>query len=108
MIPSAAGTASLRSRLRTVAQIGPVEVRHRDGLDAVDLAEVVNAHDVLVRHLAGEDQLLFEPALHFPRCLGIARCLGPNDFQRDALPELGVPHLVDGAHPADPENLDDG
>jgi hypothetical protein len=71
------------------------------------LAEVVNAHDVLVRHLAGEDQLLLEPALHFPCGLRVPSRLGPNDLQCDPLPELGVPHLVDGAHPADPENLDD-
>ena len=32
-------------------EVVALDVRHRDVLDAVDLAEIVNANDVLVRHL---------------------------------------------------------
>ena len=41
-------------------EIVALHVRHRDVLDAVDLAEVVNADDVLVRDLAREQQLVLE------------------------------------------------
>ena len=61
------GTGSLPSRFRIVARSAPVDVRHRDVLDAVDLAEVVNADDVLVRDLAGEQQLALEAPLDFGR-----------------------------------------
>ena len=46
-------------------EVGAVDVRHRDVLDAVDLAEVVNADDVLVRDLAGQQQFALEAALDF-------------------------------------------
>ena len=41
-------------------QIVAFDVRHRDVLDAIDLAEVMNADDVLVRDLAPEEQLVLE------------------------------------------------
>ena len=41
----------------------PCDVRHRDVLDAVDLAEVVDADDVLVRDLAREQQFALEAPL---------------------------------------------
>ena len=44
-------------------QVRALDVRHRDVLDAVDLADVVNADDVLVGDLAGEQQLALEPSL---------------------------------------------
>ena len=101
------GHRQLAVPLQHGREIRAFEVRHRDVLDAVDLAEIVNADDVLVGHLAGEDQFLLEPALHFPRRFRVARCLGANDFEGDPLPELGVPHLVHRTHTANAENLDD-
>ena len=38
-------------------EVCALDVRHRDVLDAVDLAEVVDADDVLVGDLARENQL---------------------------------------------------
>ena len=54
-------------RLQHGRQIGAVDVRHRDVLDAVDLAEIVNADDVLVGDLAGEQQLALESSFDFGR-----------------------------------------
>ena len=99
--------AACPSRFEHGREIRALEVRHRDVLDAVDLAEIVNADDVLVRDLAGEDQLLLEPALHLPRRIRVARRLGADDFERDPLPELRVPHLVHRAHPANAQHFDD-
>ena len=44
-------------------QVRPLDVRHRDVLDAVDLSEVVNADDVLVRDLTRQEQFLLEAPL---------------------------------------------
>ncbi len=88
-------------------QIRALEVRHRDVLDAVDFAEVVNADDVLVRDLPCEQQLLLEPALDRARGIPIARRLGTDHFHRDHDVELGVPRLIHGAHPAHAEHADD-
>ena len=41
------------------------------------------------------------------RRVRIARRLGPNDLHRDRDLELLVPRLIDGAHAADAEQLDD-
>ena len=60
-------TGSLPSRFRTRRQVGALDERHRDVLDAVDLAEVVNADDVLVGDLTGEQQLALEAPLDFGR-----------------------------------------
>src|SRR5829696_6249030 len=42
-----------------------IDVRHRDVLDVADVTEVVDAHDVLVRHLPCEQQFAFEAAADF-------------------------------------------
>ena len=100
------GTARRPSRLRSVARSSP-STKHRDVLDALDLAEIVNADDVLVGHLTGQEQLPFEPALDFRRRRGIRHDLRTNDFDRDGDAELGIPRLVDRAHAADAEHADD-
>ena len=69
-------------------EIRAFDVRHRDVLDAVDLAEVVDADDVLVGDLAGEQELLLEATLDVMRSVGIVRRFGPNDFQCDGDVEL--------------------
>ena len=51
-------------------EVRALDVRHRDVRDAVDLAEIVDADDVLVRDLAREQQLALEPALECLRRLG--------------------------------------
>ena len=102
----------LRDRqLRRVAQngrqVGAFDVRHRDVLDAVDLSEVVDADDVLVRDLPGQQQFLLEATLDVLRRFRVVRSLRANDLQRHGDVQFGVPGLIHGAHPADaqlPEN----
>ena len=53
--------------LQNRGEVRAVDVRHRDVLDAVDLAEIVNADDVLVRDLARQQQLALEAPLDFGR-----------------------------------------
>ena len=89
-------------------QIRAVHVRHRDVLDAVHVAEIVNAHDVLVRHLSREEELALETPLERGRRLGIACDVGTDHFQRDGNAELGIPRVVHRAHSADAEQTDDG
>ena len=81
--------------------------RHRDVLDAVDLTHVVNAHDVAMRHLAGEQQLLLEPAFDLLRGRRVPGHLGADDLHRHHHRELGVPRLIDGAHAADAQQAYD-
>ena len=102
---------TLRDRQLAVAraprQVRALDVRHRDVLDAVDLAEVVNADDVLVRDLPREQQLLLEAALDLVRRVAVLRDLRADDLQRDGDVEFGVPRLIDGAHAADAEQSKD-
>ena len=48
-------------------QVVALNERHRDVLDAVDLAEIVNADDVLVGDLPRQQQFLLEPLLDVRR-----------------------------------------
>ena len=86
---------------------GAFDERHRDVLDAVDLSEIVNADDVLVRDLARQQQLLLEAPFEVSRRVGIARGFRPDHLQRDGDAEAFVPRLIHGAHSADSEQLDD-
>ena len=106
-ISSARRHRQLPSRLSTRREVVALDVRHRDVLDAVDLAEIVNADDVLVRDLAGEQQLALEAPLDFlrrPRIGDRFRAGSPSARPRRRAP---VPRLVDRAHAADPEQPDD-
>ena len=93
--------------LQDARQILAFEIRHRDVLDAVDLAQVVNADDVLVGDLPGEQQFLLEPALDVARGGRISGHFRPDHFQRHHHAELAVPGLVDRAHAADAKQLHD-
>ena len=88
-------------------QVLAVDERHRDVLEAVDLADVVDADDVLVRDLAGEQQLLLEPLLEHPGGLRVGGHFGADGLERHRNAELGVPGLVHGAHAARAQQLDD-
>ena len=106
-IATARDRRSRPSRLRIVARSAPVDVRHRDVLDAVDLAEIVDADDVLVRDLARQQQLALEPPFDVA---GHARILGDlraDHLDRNGLTELVVPRLIDRAHAAHAEQADD-
>jgi len=90
-----------------VREVGPFDVGHRDVLDAVQLAEIVDADDVLVRDLARKQQLALEASLDGARGRGIGGHLRLDDLDGDRDAQLGVPGLIDGAHAADAEQLDD-
>src|SRR5215203_5785649 len=81
-------------------EIGAVDERHRQILDAVDLAEIVNADDVAMRDLARQQELLLEPALDFVRGRAVAPGVDFDYFQRDRHIELAVVRFVDGPHAA--------
>ena len=83
-----------------LGEVRPVDVRHRDVLDAVDLAEIVNANDILVGHVPGEQQFAFEAPLQVAHRGCILEGLGANDLDRHDHRELFVPCLVHGTHPA--------
>ncbi len=88
-------------------QVRPIHERHRDVLDAADFPQIVNADNVLVRDLPGEQQLALEATFEVPRRLGVGRGFGPYDFQRHDDAEFGVPRLVHRAHAAKTDELDD-
>src|SRR5262245_64895528 len=94
-------------RLQNGCQVVALDVRHRDVLDAIDLTEVVNAHDVGVCDLPGQQQLAFEATLQLPRRTRVARDFGSDDLQRNGDAELAIPRLVDGPHAAHAEQLGD-
>jgi len=80
-----------------------VDVLHREKPPAVGVAEIVEAADVLVRHLARDAQLVVE--LREPRRIG-GGALG-QELQRDRLIEREVVGAVDLAHAAAPQQADD-
>ncbi len=88
-------------------QVRSLHERHRDVFDAVELAEIVNPNDVLVRDTAGEEQLALEAFLDELRLQGVHRSERPNHFHGHGDFERLVPGLIDRAHPADAEELDD-
>src|SRR2546427_945509 len=88
-------------------EIGALDVWHRDVLHAFDVAEIVNADDVLVRDLAREQQLLLELPLDLRRRVRVDGGVGADQLQGDRDAELRVPGVVDRAHAADPEQPDD-
>ena len=88
-------------------EVRAVDVRHRDVLDVADVAEVVNAHDVLVRDLAGEQQLALEPPCDFGGQRRIGHHLRADDLDGDRDSELRVPCLIHRTHTADAQQPDD-
>ena len=100
-----------RDRQALVAQDGrqvrPLDVRHRDVLDAVDLAEVVNADDVLVGDLAREEQFLLEASLDILRRGRVPGHFRPDHLEGDRDFQFLVIGLIDSAHAADAELTQD-
>ena len=84
-------------------EILAVHVLHRQERVAVDLADVVDAADVRVRHLARHPH--FGVELRQPR--GIAIDVRRQELQRDRLTELQIVGAVDLAHAAAAEAADD-
>ncbi len=93
--------------LETGGEINTLHELHRDVLDAVDFAEVVDSHHVRVRDLPREQQLSLETTLDLAGGGGVGHGLGPDHLDGDRNPELGVPSVIDGAHPAGPQQTND-
>ena len=85
-------------------EVGSLDVRHRDVLDAGGVAHVVDPNDIGMGDLPREEKLLLEPPLVVTCGLGIGHHLRPNDLQRDREAQLLVQRFVDGAHAADAEH----
>src|SRR6187402_2635116 len=80
---------------------------HGDELDAVELAEFVDADHVLVSDLTRQQELLLEAALEHCRRRRVRGHLWPDHLERDDDAELGVPRLIHSTHAADSEQADD-
>jgi len=104
--PQGLGNGQLAALLEQRREAPAFDVRHRDVLGAVDLAEVVDAHHVLVRDLARDEQFAFEPLLEVRRQRHIRARLGPDRLERHHHAEFGVPRLVDRAHATRAEQPD--
>ena len=90
------------------AQVRSLHVLHRQVLQPVDLAEIVNADDVRMGDLTREPKLALEALLERLE-VGLAEGdARPDDFQRDRAAERLVPRVVHLAHTAGAEQLDDG
>ena len=92
---------------QNASQVAALDVRHRDVLDAVDLAEIVDAHDVLVGDLPCEQQLALEPPFEIARRRRVCGDFRANDLECNRDSEFVVPRLVDGAHPAHAQQSND-
>ena len=90
------------SLLEQGSEVPPLDELHGDELEALGHAQVINADDVLVGDLAGQDQLLLEAR----EDLGIAGQFGADDLHRQQAVQLAVPGLVDRPHAAFPEHLE--
>ena len=88
-------------------QIRSVHVRHRDVGDAVDLAQIVNADDVAMRDLPGEQQFALEALLERLRLFRIRSRFWSDHLDGNRHLERLVPGLVDRAHAALAEDTND-
>ena len=79
-----------------LAQRLAVDVGHRDVGDPVALAEIVDAKDVLVGDLAGEQDFSSESFAD----LGLLEQFRPDDLQRHVALQSQVAGPVDDPHPA--------
>ena len=90
------------------AQVRSLDVLHRQVLQTVDFAEIVDADDVRMGDLARQPKLALESLL---QCLEIGLAEGDarsDDLQRDRSAERLVPRVVHLAHTAGAEQFDDG
>ena len=83
-------------------QRGPLQDLHDEEWAAVLVADVVNGADAGVVQRGGGPRLALEPGQR----LAIIRQIGRKKFERDEAPQARVLGLVDDAHPAAAEPLD--
>ena len=88
-------------------EVVPLDKRHADVLRAADISQIVNADDVLVGDLAGEQELALEAALDVARHRGIGADVRTNDLESDDDVEDLVPRLIHNAHTAGAELFED-
>ena len=86
-----------------LAQVRPFDELHGEELRPLELAEVVDADDVLVGDFAREDQLLLEALENF----AARALLGADRLERHRPVELEIERFVDAAHAAFAEFLED-
>ena len=96
-------TGSFPSRLSRVREVLALDELHGHEPDALGLADVVDAQDVLVRDPAREGDLAPE-ALERHRAVGDVLA---EELERDVAVELAVVDQVDGAHAAAAERAHD-
>src|SRR5208282_3172770 len=85
------------------AQVLAVHVFHADEADALRLTQIENADHVLVRDVAGENELLLEARQNGR----IHRQFRTDDLERNQPVKFAVAGLIDGAHAALPEHSHD-
>ena len=87
--------------MHQAAQVLTLDILHGDELHAVGLAQVVNPDHILVRDLRGQKQFLLEAVDD-----GLASCqIRPDHFQRHHAIQFAVARLVNRAHAAFAEDL---
>ena len=84
-------------------QIPPLDVVHRDELASIGAAEIEDPDDVLVRDLAGENQLLLETAEN----IGMAGQFRADHLEGHQAVQLMIARLVYSAHAAFAQALQD-
>ena len=94
-------TGSRAALVEDLPQRAAVDMVHRQEVQVAVLADVVDAHDVLVRDLAREHQFLLE-ALEHARI----RLVGAQRLQGDVDVQPLVVHAIDHAHRADAGETD--
>ena len=107
MIESTRGTLRVPTRSSSTGELRPLDVLHRDVLDTVDFTEVVDAHDILVRDLARQNQLALESRLYCPGGCRIGHHFRTDDLERHDFAELGVMGLIHGSHTTNAQKPDD-
>ncbi len=93
----------LALRLQDVMEVGAIDEGHRNELRPSNIAQIVNAENVPVRNLAGQQQLLLE-ALHGFR---MNHQFGADKFERDGAVQIQIVGLVDSTHASLAEKLFD-
>ena len=77
-------------------EVFPVHVLHGDEVVPLELADVVDAADIGVRHLASDPDLSQEPL----KAVGVALEIRGKKLERDRLADLEIVGTVDFSHPA--------
>ncbi len=97
------GGRKLASLHQDALQIPPFDVIHGDELASIRAAQIEDPDHVLVRHLAGENQLLLEA----PENIGMAGQLRADHLESYQPVQLMIARLVYSAHAAFAQPLQD-